>query len=443
MARNKADTTRTTADTPRPVPRVPLDWAAPHGPITGALSATSGCAAVATIGAAAGMPCAWPAAVGIAGAVGHGIAASVYRRMTHTTICTRATSWLLAGGWTSWAIASGPLSWTAAGTLAALGVGVGAMASSAAIHEEAAELEALEADKRALVRELGRERAELAAAWQARIKRVCGIDVDVLGIEAWPNGAGYAPGREASGRPGHVADHRPVFRRARRRRRTRPRVHRGGVGGHPAGRAILDVTTRTVMGQDVYYPDDFSPLSLLTGVPWGFLADSHPVKVFLREACAIVLGPPGSGKSTFLDGVLLRVSRAAPTSSVGHRPEDEQPERAVGAPVDGSHQPQTCLARRRRPGPGRHSGPGSTGSPAPRRGAAAAGRGTGRQPVPSGLLPPGPDGRGGHHRSCRSPRTCRRSKTTTSTKARNWAAVGEPPRRPWRGSSFSPNASWS
>lgn len=36
------------------------DWAAGHGPVTGALSATTGCLAVATTGAATGMPPAGP-----------------------------------------------------------------------------------------------------------------------------------------------------------------------------------------------------------------------------------------------------------------------------------------------------------------------------------------------------------------------------------------------
>ena len=47
------------------------DWAAGHGPVTGALSATTGCLAVATTGAAAGMPPGWVLAVGAAGAIGH------------------------------------------------------------------------------------------------------------------------------------------------------------------------------------------------------------------------------------------------------------------------------------------------------------------------------------------------------------------------------------
>ncbi|GAA5004288.1 hypothetical protein GCM10025734_42490 [Kitasatospora paranensis] len=41
----------------------------------------------------------------------------------------------------------------------------------------------------------------------------------------------------------------------------------------------------------------------------GLLPNSETVNVFLREACALILGPPGSGKSTFLDAVLAGFAR--------------------------------------------------------------------------------------------------------------------------------------
>ena len=51
------------------------DWSAGHGPVTGALSATTGAFALATTGAATGMPPGWALAVGTAGALGHTVAA--------------------------------------------------------------------------------------------------------------------------------------------------------------------------------------------------------------------------------------------------------------------------------------------------------------------------------------------------------------------------------
>ena len=67
-----------------------LDWAATHGPVSGALSATTGAGAIALLGAAADMPSGWPMAVGVAGALGHGIGHSLYRRFTGRTLATRA-----------------------------------------------------------------------------------------------------------------------------------------------------------------------------------------------------------------------------------------------------------------------------------------------------------------------------------------------------------------
>ncbi|NEE61877.1 hypothetical protein G3M55_97420, partial [Streptomyces sp. SID8455] len=119
-----ADTTKTPRKTTKKQSRLPpLDWAAPHGPITGAVSATTGAYATALLGTATGMPDTLPLLIGAAGAIGHGIGHSVYRRLTARTGVTRAASWLLAGGWTTWAMTTGPLTWVAAGTLTGIGVG--------------------------------------------------------------------------------------------------------------------------------------------------------------------------------------------------------------------------------------------------------------------------------------------------------------------------------
>lgn len=288
-----------------------LDWAASHGPVTGALSAASGAGALALAGAAASMPWGWPMAIGAAGALGHAGAAALYRRMTSTTVCTRAASWLLAGGWTSWTLASqaGPLSWTAAGTLAALGVAVGAMASGAAVQEEAAELEADAAEQRALAREIGRERAEVAAEWIDRIKRVCRVQVKIEGIEPWENGAGFwidakLPGGGTTWQS-IAAYAQALAEDAELELGCTIKVSQG----IRQGRVILAVTTRPIMHEEKNYPEDFSPLSILTGIPWGLLAEGNPVRVFLREASALILGPPGSGKSTFVDGILAGFAR--------------------------------------------------------------------------------------------------------------------------------------
>ncbi|MEW1911544.1 ATP-binding protein [Kitasatospora sp. NPDC085895] len=308
-------------NTPKPAPRTrgpknpkatwvpPLDWAAEHGPISGAISAATGAGALALLGAATHMPPGIPLAIGAAGAIGHGIGASVRRRLTGRTMATRAASWLLAGGWTTWAIATGPLSWAAAGTLAALGVGIGAMAADAAIREEAVELERMSAEARDAARKMNGEREAIAREWADRIRRVTGIEVAVFAVEFWKTGAGYSLAAEL---PGGSATWDRIAGSARALA-TDARLPLGctvGVEeGDRQGRVILDIATTNVMAGAYPYPDDYSELSILTGIPWGLLPNSETVQVFLREACALILGPPGSGKSTFIDAVIAGFAR--------------------------------------------------------------------------------------------------------------------------------------
>jgi hypothetical protein len=87
-----AHTTTTRRRTKKTTRTPPLDWAATHGPITGALSATTGAAAVALLGTATGMPEQIPLLIGAAGAAGHGIGHSLMRRLTFRTVTARAAS---------------------------------------------------------------------------------------------------------------------------------------------------------------------------------------------------------------------------------------------------------------------------------------------------------------------------------------------------------------
>ncbi|MFF2659299.1 hypothetical protein ACFVUH_18260 [Kitasatospora sp. NPDC058032] len=302
------------AKTPRPRAAkrgVPLDWAAPHGPATGALSAATGAGALALLGAATGMPEALPLAVGAAGAVGHGIGWSVRRRLTAMSVVTRSASWLLAGGWTTWAMHAGPLSWAAAGTLAGLGVGIGAMASTAAVHEEAAEEERLALSPQAAkaADALDHRRRRIAREWEERIHRVAGVQCRVFAVEFWKTGGGFSLGAEL---PGGAATWDQIAGRARALAGD-ARLPLGCViaveEGDIQGRVVLDIPTVNGMADARPYPDDYSPLSILTGIPWGMLPNLDPVTVFLREACALLLGPPGSGKSTLVDGVLTGFAR--------------------------------------------------------------------------------------------------------------------------------------
>ncbi|MFK4265343.1 P-loop NTPase family protein [Streptomyces milbemycinicus] len=287
----------------------PLDWARGHGPITGALSATTGAAAAALLGTATGMPEGWPLLIGAAGAVGHGIGHSVHRKLTLRTAVARAASWLVAGGWTAWAMAHGPLSWVAAGSLAALGVGIGAAASHTAAWEEVAEEERFTTEARAAAAEMDGRRRTIAGEWQDRIKRVCMVDVKVVAVEFWETGAGFSIEAELPG--GGV-----TWDRISSRSRALAADARLPLGctvhveeGAAQGLVVVDIMTKNIMREEKLYPEDYSPLSILTGIPWCLRPNGEAILVFLREACALLLGPPGSGKSTFMDVILAGFAR--------------------------------------------------------------------------------------------------------------------------------------
>ncbi|MET9886050.1 hypothetical protein ABZZ20_23505 [Streptomyces sp. NPDC006430] len=285
------------------------DWAAGHGPVTGALSATTGAFAVSTVGTLAHMPPTWALAVGTAGAIGH-TATGLRQKLAGRTIGSRAASWLLGGGWTTWALASGPLTWTALGSLATLGVAIGASARATGLYEEARELEALEAAERHVARELSAERRSIAAEWVDRIQRVCGITVRVLAVEIWPTGTGFTIDAELPA--GGVTYDR--IARENAKLSADARLPHGctaaATPGVDQGRVLIDVTTANVLAAEVQYPSDYSALSIHTGVPWGYRTNADEIRAYLREQCALVVGPTGSGKTNMVHVILAGFARA-------------------------------------------------------------------------------------------------------------------------------------
>ncbi|MEV6178413.1 hypothetical protein [Streptomyces sp. NPDC052015] len=285
-----------------------LDWAAGHGPVTGALSATTGAFAVATTGAATSMPPGWALAVGAAGALGHTVA-GLRVRNAGRTLATRAASWLVGAGWTTWAMTHGPLTWAALGSLAAVGVGIGAAARSTALFEEAREEEAIAAAERQIAAELSAERRAIAAEWVDRIQRVCSITVRVVGVEMWQTGAGFSIDAEL---PPGGATYSKIAAESGRLSADARLPHGCTVAASPGidqGRVIIDVTTVNVLAEERTYPTDYGPLSLLTGIPWGYRTNAEDILVYLREQCALVVGPTGSGKTNMVHTILAGFAR--------------------------------------------------------------------------------------------------------------------------------------
>lgn len=86
---------------------------------------------------------------------------------------------------------TGPLTWAALGSLATIGVGIGAAVRSTLLYEEARELEAIAAYERQVARELSADRRAIAAEWVDRVQRVCNITLRILAVEIWPTGTGF------------------------------------------------------------------------------------------------------------------------------------------------------------------------------------------------------------------------------------------------------------
>ncbi|MFI7349103.1 hypothetical protein ACIBSR_22910 [Streptomyces sp. NPDC049936] len=286
-----------------------LDWAAGHGPVTGALSATTGAFAVATTGAATAMPPGWALAVGAAGALGHTIV-GLRVRNAGRTLATRAASWLVGAGWTTWAMTTGPLTWAALGSLATIGVGIGAAARSSALFEEAREEEALAAERRQVAADLSADRRAIAAEWADRIQRVCSITVRVVGVEQWETGAGYSIDAEL---PAGGATWNKIAAESARLSADARLPHGCTATASPGihqGRVIIDVTTVNVLEQERTYPSDYGPLSVHTGIPWGYRTNAEQILAYLREQCALIVGPTGSGKTNMVHSILAGFARA-------------------------------------------------------------------------------------------------------------------------------------
>ncbi|MET7700409.1 hypothetical protein [Streptomyces sp. NPDC005485] len=286
-----------------------LDWAAGHGPVTGALSATTGAFAVATTGAATAMPPGWALAVGAAGALGHTVV-GLRVRNAGRTLATRAASWLVGAGWTTWAMTNGPLTWAALGSLATLGVGIGAAARSTALFEEAREEEAIAAEQRQIAAELSAERRAIAAEWVDRIQRVCSITVRVVGVEMWATGAGFSIDAEL---PPGGATWNKIAGEAPRLSADARLPHGCTATASPGihqGRVIIDVTTVNVLEEERTYPADYGTLSIHTGIPWGYRTNAEQILAYLREQCALIVGPTGSGKTNMVHAILAGFARA-------------------------------------------------------------------------------------------------------------------------------------
>ncbi|MFJ4577643.1 hypothetical protein ACIP4W_41165 [Streptomyces sp. NPDC088846] len=293
-----------------------LDWAARHGPVSGPLAMATTSMAVASTGALADMPSGWPLAVGVVGAAAHGIGAGVRRRLGRLSLATRAAGWLLSSGWTSVVIATDPTTWTGAdawtalAALAAITIGIGGAAYASEVHEDAAD-DARRAMEAAMAEaEVSRADWKVIDAWVSLIRQVTRVQVDFAGYTPRANGSGFE--LEISLPISITSDRISAYAQALAEAARLPsgclvRIERAGKQGH----VIVDVDVRDTAGLTVAYPVTEADQPLTVNGPLPFVVDraGAPLALHMREACMLVIGPPGSAKSTLLDGIVATLAR--------------------------------------------------------------------------------------------------------------------------------------
>ncbi|MFJ8440101.1 hypothetical protein [Kitasatospora griseola] len=280
-----------------------IDWSAGHGLLSGTLNGTLGALTTTAIGHSTGMPAGWALAAGAAGALGT-IGAGLRRKLTGATLAFRGSCWMAAGGWSSWALAhGGPWQWPELGALAVAGITAGTLGAAFAAHEE------VEQAKRTHLLLIGARR-QLAAHWTDRIRRVCSVEVTVLGIEHWPSGAGYTLELEL---PEGGTTRRSIADRAEGLGTDLDLPDGCGLQITPGisrRRVLIQVTTKVLTDELLFPAEEMEETTTVNNpIPIALLSDGARAEMDLRQASTIVTGPTGTGKTNWLHTLIARLNQ--------------------------------------------------------------------------------------------------------------------------------------
>ncbi|MDR8415081.1 hypothetical protein MTP10_40920 [Nonomuraea sp. 3-1Str] len=278
-----------------------VHWSlATRSPVTATAQGALALAAVAVAGDLAAVEPLWGGAATAAGAVAT-VVRSAHLAHPPAGLLYRLVCWLGAGSWLTYTLAAGLWSQSA---WAVLGIGAATAGILAPLGRATPRTSGAGRTGRALV--LGRT-AKVGEDWERRIQRVCRMRVQVTGVAAWPTRCGYDVHVDLPG----AGSTRTQLAAAADALATDARLPQGcGVeitpGAH-RGAVVLRVATVNRLTENIDYPADYRPRSIMEPIVLGEYRDSSPTEVLLREASALVTGQKGSGKTTTLHALTAGV----------------------------------------------------------------------------------------------------------------------------------------
>lgn len=284
-----------------------IEWTMRHGPVTRPLQAAS---CLFTTAAVADWTPLDPPLGWAAGAAAAGLGLVWWRsRRAGTpapTLAFRCGTWAAGSGWLLYTLVNG------IGTGATFSLAAGAVLAGAAVHPLHAR-EQLQAEVR-LQQIRDRRLRALAVEWEERIRRICRIHVQVVGIERWIDRGADGRRRET----GYTVDIElpdtgvgwETIAKNAGRLTNAARLPWGCevqvTRGIDRLRVLLEVSTHNALGPVLPIPPA-GPSTINDPIPLGVQRDGSEGVAPLRWSSWVIVGAVGSGKSNLLRTLINRL----------------------------------------------------------------------------------------------------------------------------------------